>query len=178
MKTKIVLMIIVILALSEITKKAIAVNSNDIIEDDIKYYIQTDKSIYDLGETVEMLYEITNIGSEAITFNFSYTPEWNFWVKDDDENLVFQAVTGWWTMGTSFTLQPNDNKDFSYIWDMKNAEGNLVELGNYTVIGGLDANMGEYGYTQVPVGIDIIPEPTSAFLLSIGVLGIIKKNWK
>jgi len=175
MKTKIVLMVVV-LALSGITKKAIAANSNFIIEDDIKYYIQTNKFKYDLGENVEMLYEITNLGSEAITFNFSYTPEWNFWVKNNNENLVFQAVTGWWAMGTSFTLQPNDNKDFSYIWDMKNAEGHLVELGAYTVIGGLDANMGEYGYTQVPVGIDIIPEPTSVFLLSIGVLGIIKRN--
>jgi len=175
MKTKIVLMIIiVILALSETTKKAIAVNSNYIIEDDVKYYIQTDKSIYDLGENVEMLYEITNIGSEAITFNFSYTPEWNFWVKNSNENLVFQAVTGWWTMGTSFTLQPNDNRDFSYIWDMKNSEGNLVELGAYTVIGGLDANMGEYGYTQVPVGIDIIPEPSAVVLLSLGALAICK----
>jgi Intracellular proteinase inhibitor len=166
------------LILTLLTGNTWAENANSIVVDDVEYYIQTDRLEYDLGEDVEMLYKITNIGSEAITFNFSYTPEWNFWVKDDNENLVFQAVTGWWTMGTSFTLQPNDNKDFPHTWDMKNSEGNLVELGAYTVIGGLDANMGEYGHTQVPVGIDIIPEPTSAFLLFIGVLGIIKRNRK
>ena len=40
--------------------KSEPVNSNSIIKDNIEYYIQTDKSVYKLGEKVEMLYRVTN----------------------------------------------------------------------------------------------------------------------
>jgi len=34
------------------------VNSNSITQNNIEYYMQTDKSVYDLGENVEMLYRV------------------------------------------------------------------------------------------------------------------------
>jgi hypothetical protein len=40
---------------------ATLVNSNSIVQDDIEYYIQTNKAVYDLGENVEMLYRVTNL---------------------------------------------------------------------------------------------------------------------
>jgi hypothetical protein len=54
------------------------VNSNSIIQDDIEYYIQTDKSVYNLGEDVEMLYRVTNLRSEDVEFYFPNSPAWNF----------------------------------------------------------------------------------------------------
>ncbi len=44
--------------------KATLINSNTVVEDEIEYYVQTDKSVYDLGEDVEILYRITNSGTE------------------------------------------------------------------------------------------------------------------
>ena len=42
-----------------------AANSKTIVEDGIKYYIYTDKSIYELGEHTEILYRITNLTDEV-----------------------------------------------------------------------------------------------------------------
>ncbi len=36
------------------------VGSNFVVQDGIEYYMQTDKSVYDLGEDVEMSYRVTN----------------------------------------------------------------------------------------------------------------------
>lgn len=44
-------------------------DSNSTVLDDIEYYVQTDKSVYDLGENVEMLYRVTNLGDEDETFS-------------------------------------------------------------------------------------------------------------
>ncbi|MCX5637494.1 MAG: hypothetical protein NTX52_07355 [Planctomycetota bacterium] len=53
MKTKIMGIVTVVLVLGTVRlAKATLVNSNSIIEDGIEYYIQTDKSVYELGEGV------------------------------------------------------------------------------------------------------------------------------
>jgi hypothetical protein len=49
--------------------------SNSMIVDDIEYYMQADDSIYDLSEDVEMLYRVTNLSSEEVTFSFGGSPE-------------------------------------------------------------------------------------------------------
>jgi hypothetical protein len=42
-----------------------AANSKTIVEDGIEYYIQTDKSVYELGEHTEILYRISNLTDEV-----------------------------------------------------------------------------------------------------------------
>ena len=79
MKAKI-LTVVIVFGLVGISR-ANLVNSNSIVQDDIEYYIQTDKSVYSLGEEVEMLYRITNLGQESITFTLPYNPVWNFWAE-------------------------------------------------------------------------------------------------
>ncbi len=37
-----------------------SVNSNSIVKGDIEYYLQTDKAVYEAGETVQKLYRVTN----------------------------------------------------------------------------------------------------------------------
>ncbi len=54
---------IVALALTACAK-ANLIDSNSIVQDDIEYYMQTNKSVYDLGEDVELLYRVTNLGND------------------------------------------------------------------------------------------------------------------
>jgi len=152
---------------------ATLINSNSIIEYDIEYYIQTDKSVYGLGEDVEMLYRVTNVGEGDATFWFGGSPEWNFWVEKDGQH-IWKAVNGWYLDITQFTLSPGGYKEYPYIWDMRDDEDILVSAGEYSVIGGFDAGAAEnYEYSKVSVGVEIVPEPTSITLLTVGLFGVI-----
>ena len=143
-------------------QRPIRVNSNSIVVDGIEYYIQTDKSVYKLEEDVKMLYKVTNLRDEDVTFTFGGSPEWNFWVEKDGE-VIWRAVEGWWAEGTAFTLAPNEYKEFRYVWDMKDHKGNLViDIGKYNVLGRLDggssANPDDYySFSSVAVGIETVP---------------------
>ena len=159
------------------------VDSNSIIEDNIEYYMQTDKSVYDLGESVEMLYRVTNLRDEEVTFCFCGSPEWNFWVEKDGEN-IWTAVRGWFWFPAAFDLSPGESKEFPVfdppcIWNMRDDEDNLVNVGEYNVIGGLDGAATEfYDFTRVSVPITIIPEPSSfmLFMVALGVLNHFNKK--
>ena len=122
-------------------------NSNSIIKDSIKYYMQTDKKIYSLGEEVEMLYRVTNLSDEDVTFRFPHSPQFNFWIEKDGE-VIWRAINGWWPVITEFTLSPNNSKEFSYVWG--------GEVGRYSAIGGLYAGSGPYDHTKVSVPVEII----------------------
>ncbi len=72
--TLFIALIVSAILITERSAKANLVNSNSIVEDDIEYYMQTDKDVYDLGENVEMLYRVTNLGSEDVSFTFPNGP--------------------------------------------------------------------------------------------------------
>jgi hypothetical protein len=154
-------------------------NSNSKVLDGIEYYVQTDKFTYELGENVEMLYRITNLSDQNVTFTLPGSPVWNFWIEEDGQQ-TYQAVKGWWTMITQFTLAPGESKEFPepnppFVWDMRDDDGDMVGVDNYDVIGGL-LSMPEYhyyDYTKVSVPIEIIPEPTTLTFLTI-VLSVIR----
>ncbi|MHC4365778.1 MAG: hypothetical protein ACYSTJ_09950, partial [Planctomycetota bacterium] len=59
-----------------ITSQTLAnsVNSNSIVKDDIEYHVQTDKALYSTGETVQMLYRVTNLGPDAVVIWFNCGP--------------------------------------------------------------------------------------------------------
>jgi len=156
---------VIVLALTGAVKEAGAnlVNSNAIVIDNVEYYIQTDKAVYDLGENVEMLYRVTNRGAEDVTFAFGALPVWNFWVEKDGEH-IWRAVNGWYAAATNLTISPGESREFPaldlpWIWNMRDKESNLVNAGEYSVIGGLYAGPGLYEYSRVAVPIQIILEP-------------------
>ena len=129
-------------------------NSNSIIKDGIKYYMQTNKKIYSLGEEVEMLYRVTNLGKEEVTFNIYvhlYQPSYVFRVMDGDVMIWTNqpgAVVGV-TFYDSFTLQLNENKEFYENW-------NTNVNGAYDVIGHLLFPYENDKYAPVSVPVEII----------------------
>jgi hypothetical protein len=156
------------------------VDSNFIVKDGIEYYMQTNKSIYDLGENVEMLYRVTNLSDQSVTYYFGQYPVWNFWVEKDKEQ-IWIAFDAWSSVFTSFTVAPGESHwfpevDLPLIWNMMGSSGNPVGIGNYDVIGGLFDPAGYYDYTKVSVPIKIIPEPATIVLLGFGFTQILRRK--
>ncbi len=170
MKTKVIITILVISILygANIAQAGI-VNPNSVVVDDIEYYIQTDKSVYNLGENVEMLYKVTNLRDVSVTFDFPVDPVYQFEVEQGGEQ-IWNAPKFVYFIETSITLLPGEYKEFPLspplVWNMRDNEDNLVDIGTYNVIGRLYG----YDFSEVSVPINIVPEPITISLLGAGIL--------
>jgi len=138
------------------------VNSNSKVVDGIEYYIQTDKAVYNLGENVQMLYRVTNLGDEEVLIGCSRSPEFNLLVQKDGET-IWMKVQGWYWFSPGITLSAGESEEIRCNWDMKDNDGNLLEPGVYNVVGVMynepwnDYNHGIPYATEVAVPITIIP---------------------
>ncbi|MDP2925808.1 MAG: PEP-CTERM sorting domain-containing protein [Nanoarchaeota archaeon] len=148
-------------------------NFNSVVKDNIEYYMQTDKAVYNLEENVEMLYRVKNLGEEDVKFDFSFGPEYrqsNFIVKKNGERIwdtIDWPVT--WS-GTDFTLTFLESKEYIQVWDMTYNNKDKIIPANYDVTGVLNYWSSHERYVPVLVQIDIIPEPSTLSLLAIGSL--------
>jgi hypothetical protein len=165
-----------------VSAKATLVDSNSsIIVDNIEYYMQTNKSVYDLGENVEMLYRVTNLGGLDVTFEFTAGPvddRGDFIVEKDGERIWDNLHRPRARVLTQFILSPLESRDFTHLWDMMDSGGNQVTPGIYDVTSAL----GDLGlayaerYVQVSVQIEIIPEPSTFVLLGTGFTSLLVRK--
>ena len=137
-------------------------NANSIVQDNIEYYIQTNKAVYDMRENVQMLYRVTNVNEENVQFIFIYGPLDNTcdWMVDEDELRIWDNLdrpgTG---MMTYLGLGPSQSYEYTNTWDMTDKNGDNISSGNYTVTGVLGYPPSYERYVPVSVSIDIIQEP-------------------
>jgi hypothetical protein len=151
-------------------------NSNSIIEDGIEYYLQTDKSVYNLSENVDMLFRVTNLRSEDVLIGCSRSGEFNFLVEKNDDTIWAAAhAFAWFSPGIE--LSAGESKNIPYIWDMIDDTSNLVAPGIYDVVGVMyNEPWTGAGPTEVPVPITIIPEPSSLALFMSCLFALIKNR--
>jgi hypothetical protein len=153
------------------------VDSNSIIKDNIEYYFQTDKFIYTLGENVEMLYRVTNLGENDVTFHFIDQVQYKFMVEQN-ENLIWYTPKAGFPAESSFVLQPSEYKEYTKAWNMHDNQGVIVTPGIYDVTGSLHPVLlvEQDRYVPVSVSIDIIPEPASSLLFGTGLIVVLARN--
>jgi hypothetical protein len=148
------------------------VNSNTVVVDNIEYYVQTDKSAYNLGENVEILFRLTNLTSEEQRF-VSLFPIGDIVVKQG-QNRVWKW--SWDKVHSDGPIHlifaPNETIELSGIWPQIDLHGSVdiedhtqVSPGSYTISGFFQPTQ-----TSTAVNVIIIPEPCSMILFSTGLL--------
>jgi len=174
--------------------KANLVDSNSIIEDDIEYYIQTDKFVYDLGEDVEILYRITNLRDEKWEVH-GLAPVQDIVVaakEEEDFNEIWKW--GWYNVPITgpevLRLEPGESAEISDTWPQIDWMGTWeieddtqVPPGTYRISGVADG-VNHYVeppmeiHTRVAVDITILPEPNSLvlFVASLAILKYINRR--
>jgi len=155
--------------------KAALVDSNSIIEDGIEYYIQMDKSVYNLGEDVEILYRITNLRTEVWEV-LAFPPLRDILVaerKGQDFNEI-------WTLSwfrnyppgpRVLRLYPSESSEMNVIWPQIDAQGTRDPIDDISIAPGIYRIRGILYPTDVSIAVDItiVPEPGSLILFVVGL---------
>ena len=154
-------------------------NNNSIVKDNIEYYMQTNKKEYKLGENVEMLYRVRNLGNKEVIFNFSGQVQYYFaatkdgnltyyWYspKTKDGNLRWFAPKVGLPALSSFGLEPGGYKEYTETWNMIDERGTtdttddtLIAVGSYYIMGSLHPMLLSQKNKYVPVSVSININP-------------------
>ena len=163
--------------------KANLVDSNSVVEDGIEYYIQTNKSVYDLGEDVELLYRITNLTDENRKLG-GLSPVWDITVSEQNADDFYPLWS--WSLhhpseppGPAFLyLDPHESLEITEIWPQIDdnltrdpGDDTQVPPGIYKVTGVLNPPLIDVNPSAIDVAVDIriVPEPTSLPLFAAGL---------
>jgi len=142
------------------------VNSNSYTYKNIEHYIQTDKSVYKLGEEIKILYRITNLRDEDMVLTFDENDQnsktnsiANFYIAPSGQDFSIWFNYGEPKMTTdSLILQPKENKEFYANWDMRHRDGKIyIDLGVYEVSAGIAPWVKNGFPAGVSTDINIIP---------------------
>ena len=156
-------------------------NSHAAVLDGIEYYIETDKSVYQLGEDVEMVFRVTNLRDQDVSMTCASSPYFNQMVLQNSQTIWLRFI-GYLTILTDVDLAPNEFIENSYSWNMIDRNNILIGPGEYDVVGIM--YNGPWNYlenrdftdTEIGVAITIVPEPGTLFLLLPGIVVLARKK--
>ncbi len=172
---KIIIAVLAVLLMGAVSANAEIV-SNSTMVDDIEYYIQADNSIYDLGEDIEALFRVTNLGDETLSIGTSY-PIIDI-IVSEKEGEVFNEIWNWswdqiYPMGpVLFELGPDESVELNGIWPQIDLHGSVEPEEHTQVPPGIYRISGYLTPTSVGVAVEItiVPEPVTVLLLGFGGL--------
>jgi hypothetical protein len=101
---------------------------------DLLQGVKTSAESYGLGAPVEFTFAVRNTTDKPVTYTFSSSRQFDLWITlagREIFNLSKNRV--YLQMITTFTLQPDETKSFTAIWDQKDDSGKDVGPGTYTV---------------------------------------------
>ena len=107
---------------------------NPKVIDGIEFRVQTDKTFYNLGESVQMTFNVTNLTNEKVNIGCYQAPEFNLSVEKD-ENNIWELYNAFLFHSPGINLEAGESQELSYSWDMKDSDGYLVGPGTYHVVG-------------------------------------------
>jgi hypothetical protein len=155
--------------------RATVVNWNSIEVNDVEYYVQTDKAVYDLAENVEIQYRVTNLRDEE--WRFSYIPPIMDIIVEAEDGENYNEIWHWsWDKTypagpVVFQLGPNESTEISGIWPQIDLNGS-VEIEDHTQVPpGIYRCSGIFypTHSRVAVNITVVPEPGSLTLFVAGL---------
>lgn len=118
----------------------------------VPYTIETNKAVYSIGETVNVVHRIVNDSPFPVGIELQQTPGFDLKIAQGEE-IIWQRFNGYSTNITNITIQPGESLERHYFWDLTNWNtGALVSSGKYEVTGVI------YGDLDVSVGITVVPE--------------------
>jgi len=181
--------VVVLVGATEARANLVLVNSNSKVEYGTEYSIEIDKTVCDLGEHFEFIYEVTNVTDEDVEIGCSQGPELNVMIQNSQEEIVGQLFWVSLPRPRSVHLAPGESRAMrGYSWEItdpaEHPPAEYVEPGEYHVVGIMYNHgwnlyhQGIFVPTEIAVEIMIIPEPaTVAFLLAgIGLLRLKAKG--
>ena len=146
-------------------------NSNSVVIDEIEYYIETDKSVYQVGEDVEMLFRVTNLSDQNKSVTCYRLSYYNQMVRQNDQ-MIWVQFNGYLTTIADIDLEPKEVLVHNYTWNMIDYNNNLISPGMYDVVG----IMYSYPVIEVSVPIQVVPEPVTLVLLLAGSVVLSRKK--
>lgn len=137
----------------------------------MEFSIETDKSVYSLGEQVLATYFVHNPTDQDFVWTFNTDPGLFLWVHQDTEEIWLNPMAVK-LMFSAVTIPAQDTFELEWLWNLTDKDNLPVAHGLYTLTAGPTPTSNEAISTEITV----IPEPATALLLGSAWIGFLLKR--